>query len=260
MKNYWFVLMFVLATSACSTKKAPVDCIYPVGDLLFDTDKMDWENVYLGKEYVDTVKVYNPTSKAIRLEGYNHSTEIQVRKAGEDPSDWQMGGFDIAPGACDTLILSLNVVNESFLGSYFYVVRFMVNGDVDYKYGITVETNVVENFDKWSVENKSQAPHIVIDTLEYNFGTIKQGEDVSTVFHVKNAGGRDLIIRKLEATCGCTAIIPGQRVISPEKTINLDVIFHSAGKSGKQRKTITLFCNDPLQPMVKLVLSGEIVL
>lgn len=98
----------------------------------------------------------------------------------------------------------------------------------------------------------------MVDSTERDFGTLREGEEAKMIFKIQNVGERNLIIRKIETTCGCTAVLPSQRVLLPGKEMDLNVIFHSAGRNGKQRKVITLFCNDPRQPTIQLIVKGEI--
>ena len=249
-------IIFLLG--ACSGNKPSKKCIYPAGDLLFSKEKADWNEVYIGREYTDTVLVYNPTGEGIHLEGFSHFPEITCRKIGHSEQDWNLGGYTVAPGACDTLIMTLCLKNESMLGNYYNVMRFMVVEEVDYDYGFMVDVHVREDFDNWSEEEKARAPHFMVDSTERNFGTLREGEEAKMVFKIQNTGERNLIIRKIETTCGCTAVLPGQRVLLPGKEMDLNVIFHSAGRSGKQRKVITLFCNDPRQPAIQLIVKGEV--
>ena len=234
MKIYGLIIIALLM-GACSGNKLSKKCIYPAGDLLFSKEKADWNEVYIGREYTDTMLVYNPTGEGIHLEGFSHFPEITCRKIGHSEQDWNLGGYTVAPGACDTLIMTLCLKNESMLGNYYNVVRFMVDEEVDYDYGFMVDVHVREDFDNWSEEEKARAPHFMVDSTE-----------------------RNLIIRKIETTCGCTAVLPGQRVLLPGKEMDLNVIFHSAGRSGKQRKVITLFCNDPRKPIIQLIVKGEV--
>jgi len=229
-----------------------------VGDLLFSKDRTGWKDVFVGKEYQDTLLVYNPTSEGIRLEGFNNPPEITCRKVGHTVEDWNLGGYVVEAGACDTLLVTFCMSNENVLGNYYNVVRFVVGGEVNYDYGFMVNVNVRENFEGWSEEEKEHAPRWRMDTTEFDFGTLREGEEAATVFKVKNTGGSNLIIRKIEITCGCTAVLPGQRVVLPGKETDLRVVFHSAGRKGKQRKLITVYCNDPRQSMIRLVVKGTV--
>ena len=48
--------------------------------------------------------------------------------------------------------------------------------------------------DKTAVVPASKAPKLIIETLEYDFGVIKESARVSHIFLVKNDGKADLLI------------------------------------------------------------------
>ena len=257
MKIYGLIIIALLV-GACFSNKPSKKCIYPAGDLLFSKEKAGWEEAYIGRVCLDTVLVYNPTKAGIRLEGFNHFPEISCRKIGYSVQDWNLGGYIVEPSTCDTLIITLCIKNESMLGNYYNVMRFMINGEVNYDYGFMVDVSVREDFEHWSEEEKAQAPHFMVDSTERDFGILREGKEAKMLFKIQKTGERNLIVRKIETTCGCTAVLPGQRVLLPGKEMDLNVIFHSAGRNGKQRKVITLFCNDPRQPKIQLVVKGEV--
>lgn len=157
-RNIW-VNIIALLMGACSSDKPSKKCIYPAGDLFFSKEKASWSEVYIDKEYADTVLVYNPTKAGIRLEGFNHFPEITCRKIGHSEQDWNLGGYTVEPGTCDTLIVTLRLKNESMLGNYYNVMRFMINGEVDYDYGFMIDVPVREDFAHWS-ERKKHKPLI----------------------------------------------------------------------------------------------------
>ena len=105
----WFIITLLLG--ACSADKPSKKCIYPAGDLFFSKEKASWSEVYIDKEYADTVLVYNPTKAGIRLEGFNHFPEITCRKIGHSGQDWNLGGYTVESGTCDTLIVTLRLKN-----------------------------------------------------------------------------------------------------------------------------------------------------
>lgn len=250
--------VMVLLASACAGRKVPGDCVYPAGVLLFNKDSVSWPVAHVGREYTDTVVVYNPTREAVRLEGFNHFPELDCHKKGESTRDWNLGGYNVGPLSTDTLVVVFRPGDVALLGDYYNVLRFMVNGEVDYFFGIRVETDVRENFEAWDAGEKARAPRLRVDTLEVDFGTLREDEQATVTFTLSNTGGSNLLLRKIETTCGCTAVIPGQRVILPGHTTTLDVTFHPAGRSGHQRKSITLYCNDPQRPRVQLVITGNV--
>jgi len=86
-------------------------------------------------------------------------------------------------------------------------------------------------------------PKFNFEMNEYNFGTIKQGQKVKQVFKFTNSGDSDLLISDAKGSCGCTVPTYPEKPISPGGSGEIEVVFDSAGKSGDQTKTVTLYAN-----------------
>jgi len=86
-------------------------------------------------------------------------------------------------------------------------------------------------------------PIMTFQKEEHDFGTIKQGDKVSTDFQFKNTGEADLIITSARGSCGCTVPDYPKTPIKPGETGNIKVSFDSKGKRGKTSKTVTILCN-----------------
>ena len=86
-------------------------------------------------------------------------------------------------------------------------------------------------------------PEIELDTDVYDFGEITQGESVSTEFILKNIGKAPLLIRSAKGSCGCTVPEWPREAVAVGESTAIKVTFNSAGKKGKQNKTVTLVTN-----------------
>ncbi len=109
-----------------------------------------------------------------------------------------------------------------------------------------------------TVESASMVgPRIEFDTAVFDFGRILQGEQVSTVFHFTNTGDSELIINRVETSCGCTVPEYDRSPVAPGKQGHIRVRFDSDGKEGTQYKTVkvTTNCKDNI---FDLVVRGEV--
>lgn len=102
-------------------------------------------------------------------------------------------------------------------------------------------------------------PKLILQQSSFDFGDIKQGEKVSHTFVLSNGGGDLLTITDVKASCGCTAANPEDRELAPGQSTNLVVTFNSAGRMGKQSKTVRIYSNDPENPEMLLSISGNVV-
>ena len=140
------------------------------------------------------------------------------------------------------------------LGSFLKELRFTIDNQEQYQHFV-MDIHVRENFTSITQYEQKNAPVVKVDRNEYDFGSMREGEKRKISFAVRNEGRSPLIIRKIETTCGCTVATSEKRVINPDQSTVLEVGFRAWGKSGKQRKTITMYCNDPRQPVVTFTIQ-----
>lgn len=123
---------------------------------------------------------------------------------------------------------------------------------------ITVSANIREDFSQLSPEQKANAAKLVFDKTEINFGNVSQTQKTTGEFIISNNGKTDLIIRKVKASCGCTAVNPQKMLLKPGEKTSMKVIFDPAGKAGAFNKSITVITNDPNQYKQMVVIKGVI--
>ena len=95
-----------------------------------------------------------------------------------------------------------------------------------------------------STAKTSGAPTMTFDKTSHDFGTITEGEKVTTTFGFTNTGDADLIIVDARGSCGCTVPqYPKNTPIAPGETGSIVVSFDSSNKPGVQQKSVTLSAN-----------------
>ena len=77
------------------------------------------------------------------------------------------------------------------------IINDKVDGRANY---MTVRATIEEDFSTWTPEQLAAAPSIKFDLVEYDFGTVKQGEVVKYEFKFTNTGKNDLEIRKVKGS------------------------------------------------------------
>ena len=109
-----------------------------------------------------------------------------------------------------------------------------------------------------SKAEKVLTPNIEMLETSYDFGEMKQGESVTHNFILKNTGDADLIITAAKGSCGCTVPEWPKNPIAKGEEAAIKVTFNSAGKSGKQNKTVTLVSN--AIPNTKVItINGNVI-
>ena len=138
--------------------------------------------------------------------------------------------------------------------------------------------------EKLAKEAPADRPIVILSPDEYNFGDISQKEGIATtLFELKNEGKSDLIIDRLETSCGCTSAsiiyqgkespkfsMPGhgineeigewQLVIKPGDMAQFKVYYDPDTHKdfrGTAIREISIFSNDPIdfEKKVKIELN-----
>ena len=101
-----------------------------------------------------------------------------------------------------------------------------------------------ENSSSSSMMSSSESPIMSFDKTVHDFGSVKEGETVETVFTFTNSGKSDLIIVDARGSCGCTVPeYPKNTPIPPGETGKIRVSFDSSNKPNMQQKTVTISAN-----------------
>lgn len=117
-------------------------------------------------------------------------------------------------------------------------------------------TNNQQSADNVEIDSTKKGSFL-FDTTVFNFGTILAGEQISTEFKYTNTGDADIIISKIETSCGCTVPEYEKEPVKPGERGSIRVRFDSNGKSGTQYKTIRIFSNSE-DDIFELVITGEV--
>lgn len=154
------------------------------------------------------------------------------------------------------------VITVAFDGSSFNQsqafntkVGLMTNDQLGEKKELTISGRLNKVF---SEEELAEMPKIEFDMTEFVGQSVIEGEKLTVKYTFKNTGGTDLIIEDVRASCGCTATSPKDKIIAPGASSEISATFDSRGRMGKQRKTITVRSNDPVNGSVILRLEADV--
>jgi len=101
-------------------------------------------------------------------------------------------------------------------------------------------------------------PGIEFEQVYYDFGSLRQGEQVSYIFEFRNTGGSPLLIKDAFASCGCTVPQYEKEPIPPGEKGSVEVIFDSSGRRGNQYKSVIIRTNTP-RGEVRLTIKANVI-
>ena len=103
------------------------------------------------------------------------------------------------------------------------------------------------------------APNLQVSSPKFDFGEIFQGEKVLHVFEFVNEGDETLKIDRVKSSCGCTAALVSEKSIPPGGKGELQANFDSARFRNTVSKTIYLYSNDPVRPIMQFYIKGTVL-
>ena len=121
-----------------------------------------------------------------------------------------------------------------------------------------ITTDLIKNPLSANPNYRVTMPKIQMDEESYDFGDIIQGQSVNHDFIIKNIGNDKLLINSAKGSCGCTVPVwPKEPILEGEES-TIKVTFNSAGKKGRQNKTVTLLTN--AIPNTKVItINGNVI-
>lgn len=102
-------------------------------------------------------------------------------------------------------------------------------------------------------------PRLLIEQPIFDFGTVERGTIVEHIFKVRNGGGGSLRIEHVKGTCACTVGAVTGRDVGPDDETWVTVQLDTRELVGETSKTITVYSNDPANPVAGLSLTGRVV-
>jgi len=222
---------------------------YGMGNLRLKSNHLAFANINNSQKTEKKMEVINNSEENIKVEFLKIPSHITIKA---EPST-------LKPNQKGVIVATYDATSKNDFGFLIDRVSISVNGVSDRNYSMVISANVEEDFSNLTPEQLANAPAIEIGDPEFNFGQLNQGEKVEHSFVLKNNGKSELVIRKIKASCGCTAVQPEKKIVGPGESISLKTIFNSAGKVGNQNKTVTIITNDPKNSKTILWVKGEVL-
>ncbi len=109
---------------------------------------------------------------------------------------------------------------------------------------------------KDSLKAKKNAPFILLENTEHDFGTIPYNGNGTFEFKFKNTGKSPLIISNCQASCGCTVPEWPKDPINKNGTGAIKVKYNTT-RVGPFQKTVTIQSNSSNSPVV-ITIKGTV--
>jgi hypothetical protein len=209
---------------------------YTIGDLKLQTVYASFGDVIMGQDDTLSIDVANiSTDKGLRL-GFLRVPDYLTVKFVPD---------SLPPNETGRIFFTFS---SAMRNEWDYVIDRLLltfNGELVPSNVISLTANVKEDFSALTAEEFAASAIAEFDTTDFDFGTVPVNTKVKHDFTLTNKGKSDLYLRKVSASCGCTVVQPSKTVIPPGESTVIMVTYNTQGRSGADKKAITVITNDP---------------
>jgi hypothetical protein len=91
-----------------------------------------------------------------------------------------------------------------------------------------------------------------------DFGRIKPNESAVKEIQFFNTGRMPLEIRSVKGNCTCIQVTAGKTTLKPGEAGTLSISFNPYDRKGTQQKAVTIYSNDPRNPVQRLVFTAYV--
>jgi len=234
-----------------------IEDYYPrvFGDVRMSTSHQSFGKITNKQSLVDTVKMVNMSDNDVTISFQSVPEHIEIIAL---PETLKGKKGKEEHGEKGVVIVKYDANKQKDWGFLMDRIFVVVNEERNTSNRLSISATVEEDFSHLSEDELKNAPVIEFESLEFDFGSLKSGDKATHNFVFKNVGKSDLVIRRIKATCGCTATNPEKMVIKPGETSHITVTFNSRGQKGRQNKSITVISNDPNNSSITLRVKGQV--
>lgn len=213
----------------------------------FRKSYIDFGNIAKDNVYTQTVEVANTSKNSVELAFSNLAKGLSVKP----------NKIIIAAGKKTELSFTIDTHNSNQWGKTFYNNHILVDGKKVTNKEFKIFASLRDNFTTLSKEDKDNAPLPMTSSSSFDFGEIKQGNEIKRSFKVRNLGQRNLLIHKVESEySNISSQHPAQ--IEPGKTGIIEITVDTKQEIGERTYLISIISNSPSRPVMNLIITGQI--
>ncbi|MCU0473610.1 MAG: DUF1573 domain-containing protein [Bacteroidales bacterium] len=223
---------------------------FPVGSVRFESNHLAFTNIKKTEKKIRVMQLINTSAVPVKVEFDQLPVHLSLKATPETLKPGQKG---IIEGTFDA-------TKNPGWGNLSDMVKIKLNGVVQENVYYYVSVNLVEDFSSLSKEDLENAPVFKVDATTVDLGKMPGSTAKEVEFKFTNTGKKDLILRHVRSTCGCTAVQQGPKGVGfkPGESGSIKAVFNSGGYKGKVTKVIYVYSNDPKNSEVALMLTADV--
>jgi hypothetical protein len=228
----------VITTSDRGMNEFPVSN----GNLFFRTKSFSLDKVYINKEPAQKqFPVINKGNAPIKFLSVAKPPYIQIEMPGV-----------LEPGARGVIKVIYDGKAKNQFGFAMDNVQITTDDRGYEAKSISVFAMLEEYYPLPTPEEALRSPMLIFKEETVDLGRMDQNAAIEKMVTIRNAGKKDLQIRALQGNCACITAEMPNKLIKPGDSTMLKISFKPQSRGGTQQKAITVYSNDPRNPVQRI--------
>ena len=137
-------------------------------------------------------------------------------------------------------------------------IEIITNDNIGSNKSYSVFATIEEFFPSITPEILAKAPTLKIEAGDIRFGEMLESAILQREVIIINSGKSDLSIRAMQPNCTCLTAVADKNTLKPGEFSKIKFAFAPKGRPGIQNKSIAIYSNDPVNPIQRITLSGNV--
>jgi hypothetical protein len=218
------------------------------GNLRFKSTSFNMGKVFKKDEYTShQFEVLNAGTKPIKF---------QPKVVGPNYIKADVVPSTIAAGGKATIKVSYNGHLKNRYGFQSDNIEFTTDDPENPVKSFSVLATIEDYFPQLSAEELNKAPQLKLSQSSLDLGRVTVNNSYSREITFTNTGKKDLLIKAVQGNCTCISAAAKTTTIKPGQMGSISFQFTPQDKQGTQQKAITVYSNDPRNPVQRFLVSA----
>jgi hypothetical protein len=206
--------------------------------------------VYLKDEFtVRDFQVLNGGTKAITYSG-NFVAPAYI-KVDVQPKT-------LGPGEKGHIKVSYNGKMKDRYGFQSDNIEVVTDDEENPSKSFSVYATLEDNFKDLKPEEIAKAPQLRLQAASLDFGRIMPNATTVREIQFLNTGKKELLIKSVQGNCTCITASANKTSLKPGEASAIKIEFNPADRKGTQQKAVTVYSNDPQNPVQRVTFTAYV--
>lgn len=122
----------------------------------------------------------------------------------------------------------------------------------------TVLATLEDYFGDLKPEDYVKAPRLLSAQSSVDFGRLAKNTTVVREVSITNTGKKELQIKSVQPNCTCVSASVNKNTLKPGESTSLKISFNTQDRKSTQNKAVTIYSNDPQNPVQRVTFTAYI--